>query len=236
MDVRHEPVWFSAARLAADLTLSTASSSSLGERNWIGPSGAARHLGDIGGVHRFRTAGHSRPATAPPRSRRRLAISNATACPGQPAYQPGSRTSWPSSSSATTPPAGPTTSDAAVKGRPRWKRCAPQTTPFQGGLQDGDAGPAGGHEDAAGLADRPSACGGSPEPSMRHRGPGRLAVDRLDILRHGHEGVRGRLVAVQFGAELLVEAAPQHLPSQGITIKSVFQSWALASAIMGRSA
>jgi transposase len=35
-----------------------ATGSSLGELNGIGPSGAARLLGDIGDIHRFRTAGH----------------------------------------------------------------------------------------------------------------------------------------------------------------------------------
>jgi transposase len=38
--------------------LVAATGSSLGELNGIGPSGAARLLGDIGDIHRFRTAGH----------------------------------------------------------------------------------------------------------------------------------------------------------------------------------
>src|SRR5690606_10585465 len=38
--------------------LVTATGSSLEKLNGIGPSGAARLLGDIGGIHRFRTAAH----------------------------------------------------------------------------------------------------------------------------------------------------------------------------------
>jgi transposase len=99
-----------------------ASGSSLQDLNGIGPSGAARLIGDIADIRRFTSRAHfaswngTAPWTPPP------ATSNATACPG-----PGTGastaccTSWPSSSSATTPPAASTTGAVAPKAKPRWK-------------------------------------------------------------------------------------------------------------------
>ncbi len=49
-------------------TLITATGSALRELNGIGPSGAARLLGNTGDIHRFRTRDTSHPGTALPRS------------------------------------------------------------------------------------------------------------------------------------------------------------------------
>ena len=66
----------------------------------------------------------SRPGTAPPRSMPPAANRSATACRGQ--ATGGSTaccTSWPSSSCATTPRAGPTSGARSPPERPRWKPC-----------------------------------------------------------------------------------------------------------------
>jgi transposase len=76
--------------------LVAATGSSLGELNGIGPSGAARLLGDIGDIDRFRTAAH-------------FASWNGTA--------PIEASSGDQSSCVTTPPAGPTTDAVWPRGK-----------------------------------------------------------------------------------------------------------------------
>jgi transposase len=52
-------LWVQPMRSASELTaLVAATGSALQELNGIGPSGAARLIGDIGGVSRFATRGH----------------------------------------------------------------------------------------------------------------------------------------------------------------------------------
>jgi transposase len=95
------------------------SSSSPLELNGIGPSGAARLIGDI---RRFASRGHfaswngTAPLDASSGDQRR------TACP-EPATGAStvSCTSWPSCNSATTPPAGPTTGAVSRRARHLWK-------------------------------------------------------------------------------------------------------------------
>ena len=59
------------------------------------------------------------PPWTPPAATR-----NATACPGPATGASTERcTSWPSSSSATTHPAAPTSAAASPRAKPRWKRC-----------------------------------------------------------------------------------------------------------------
>ncbi len=103
-----------------------ATGSSLQDLNGIGPSGAARLIGDIGDIHRFASRAHfaSWNGTAP------LDASsgdqkNGIACRG-PATGAStvSCTSWPSSSCATTHPAAPTTGAGSPRARRRWKPCA----------------------------------------------------------------------------------------------------------------
>ena len=98
--------------------------SSLLQLNGIGPSGAARLLGDIADIGRFASRAHfaSWNGTAPidasagDQQRHRLsrgpATGESTEC----------CTSWPSCSYATTRPAAPTS--AANSARHQWKRCA----------------------------------------------------------------------------------------------------------------
>ena len=106
--------------------LVAATGSTLLELNGIGPSGAARLLGDIGDVSRFPTRGHfaSWNGTAPidassgEQNRHRLsrqATGGST----------GSCTSWRSSNCATTPKAVPTIGASSPPARPRWKLSAP---------------------------------------------------------------------------------------------------------------
>ena len=112
-----------------------ATGSSLRQLNGIGPSGAARLLGDIGDIHRFRSPAHfaSWNGTAPleassgDHKRHRL--------PG-PATgaSTGSCTSWPSSSSVTTPPAR-LLPPAGCRGQePDGGHAGPQTSSVRCGL------------------------------------------------------------------------------------------------------
>ena len=67
-----------------------ATGSTLLELTGIGPSGAARLLGDVGDVSRFQSRGHSRRGTVPPRSTPPPVSRTGTGCPGRgPADQPG---------------------------------------------------------------------------------------------------------------------------------------------------
>jgi transposase len=104
--------------------LVTATGSSLLTLHGIGPSGAARLLGDVGDIARFADKGRfaSWNGTAPwmPPAVTRTG----TACPGQAtAGSTGSCTSWLSSRCATTPKAAPTTGAGSPPAKPPWKRC-----------------------------------------------------------------------------------------------------------------
>jgi transposase len=105
--------------------LVTATGSSLHELNGIGPSGAARLIGDIGDIARFRTAAHfaswngTAPIEASSGDQRRHRLSRA-----------GNRRInrvlhiMAVVKPATTPPAAPTTGAVSPKARPPWKRSA----------------------------------------------------------------------------------------------------------------
>jgi hypothetical protein len=121
-----EPVAIDKKIKAATIQLTElvqATGSQLQDLNGIGPSSAARLLGDIG---RFASRGHfaSWNGTAPidassgDQQRHRLSRAgdrhiNRTPC-----------TSWPSCSYATTPKPAPTTDANSPQARPRWKPCA----------------------------------------------------------------------------------------------------------------
>jgi transposase len=105
--------------------LVTETGSGLMRLNGIGPSGAARRVGDIGDVSRFPTKAHfaSWNGTAPldassgEQTRHRLSRAGNRrlnrAC-----------TSWPSSNSGTpAPTAAATTTAGSPKAKPRWKPC-----------------------------------------------------------------------------------------------------------------
>jgi transposase len=100
--------------------------SQLQQLHGIGPSGAARLIGDIADIGRFTSRAHfaSWNGTAPidassgDQNRHRLSRPATGA-------STGSCTSWPSSNSATTPRAAATTGANSPKVRPRWKPCAP---------------------------------------------------------------------------------------------------------------
>ncbi|HEY3003766.1 MAG TPA: transposase, partial [Kribbellaceae bacterium] len=99
--------------------------STLTDLQGIGPSGAARLIGDIGDIRRFRTAAHFASWNGTARLKRPPVISAATGSPGSgTGVSTGCCTSWRSSSSAVTPRAAPTTGAASRKARRRWKRSA----------------------------------------------------------------------------------------------------------------
>jgi hypothetical protein len=90
----------------------------------IGPSGAARLLGDIGDIRRFASRAHfaswngTAPTTRPPASR------TGTGSPRpETGASTGHCTSWPSSSCATTPRDAGITGADSKPARPRWKPC-----------------------------------------------------------------------------------------------------------------
>jgi transposase len=104
--------------------LVAATGSSLLQLHGIGPSGAARLLGDVGDIARFADKGRfaSWNGTAPldassgDQVRHRL--------PGQATGGSTVRcTSWPSSRCATTPKAAPTTGGNSPPAKPPWKPC-----------------------------------------------------------------------------------------------------------------
>jgi Transposase IS116/IS110/IS902 family len=106
-----------------ELTELVASTGSrLQDLHGIGPSGAARLLGDIGDIGRFTSRAHfaSWHGTAPidassgDQNRHRLSRAGTGASTAP-------RTSWPSSSCDTTPTAAATTDASSPPARPRWK-------------------------------------------------------------------------------------------------------------------
>ncbi len=102
--------------------LVAATGSTLLELNGIGPSGAARLLGDIGDVARFPPAGTSPRGMAPPRSTPPRVSRTGTGSPGPgTGGSTGCCTSWRSCSCATTPKEGRTTGASFPPARPRWK-------------------------------------------------------------------------------------------------------------------
>jgi transposase len=96
------------------------------ELHGIGPSGAARLLGDVGDILRFASRAHFASGTAPPRSTPPPAITTATGSPAPgTGASTGHCTSWPSSNSVTTPKDVATTGVDSPKANHRWKRYAP---------------------------------------------------------------------------------------------------------------
>jgi hypothetical protein len=117
----------------------------------LGPVGAARVLSDVADVTRFPTGRTSRPGTAPPLSMPPAASRSATACRGR--GTGGSTaccTSWPSSSCATTPKAGPASGARSPRKDEDGGPAVPQTAAIRRGLpparrrgQDSRPSPAG---------------------------------------------------------------------------------------------
>ena len=104
--------------------LVNATGTTLLDLHGIGPSGAARLLVEVGDITRFPTRTTSRPGTAPHPSTPPPATRSGTGCRGRETVRStGSCTSWPPSSCATPPRAGPTTTAESPTARPRWKRC-----------------------------------------------------------------------------------------------------------------
>ena len=91
----------------------------------IGSVGAARILGDVGNVARFANRAHfaSWTGTAPIDASSGQQVRHRLSRAGT-GGSTGSCTSWPSSRSATTPTAAPTTGANSPPARPRWKRSA----------------------------------------------------------------------------------------------------------------
>jgi transposase len=95
----------------------------------VGPSGAARLLGDIDNVARFPTRGHfaswngTAPLDASSGEQQRHRLSEGR----EPAHQRRCCTSWPSCSCATTPKAAPTSGASAPPARRPWRPCAPSS-------------------------------------------------------------------------------------------------------------
>ena len=111
--------------------LVAATGSSLLQLNGIGPSGAARLLGDIGDITRFASRAHFASWNAPPRSTPPPATNTTTDSPGPAtAASTGCCTSWPLSSCATTPRAAPTTAADSPQARPRWKPSEPSNAAY----------------------------------------------------------------------------------------------------------
>ena len=105
-------------------TLVAETGSGLMGLNGIGPSGAARLLGDIGDVSRFPPRPTSRPGTAPPRWMPPLVSRPGTGCRG-PATggSTGPCTSWRWCSCGTpAPTADATTTAGSPRARHRWRR------------------------------------------------------------------------------------------------------------------
>jgi hypothetical protein len=91
----------------------------------IGPAGAARILADVGDVARFPDRNHfaSWTGTAPIDASSGQHLRHRLSRAGN--RRPATSSTWPgSSSSATTPQAGPITGASSPRARPRWKRCA----------------------------------------------------------------------------------------------------------------
>ncbi len=110
---------------AALTELIAATGSKLQQLNGIGPSVAARLLGDIGDIAASPAATTSRPGTAPRRSTPPRATSTAIVCPGLGiGASTGRCISWRSSSCATTPRAVNTSGVNSPRARPQWKPCA----------------------------------------------------------------------------------------------------------------
>jgi hypothetical protein len=105
--------------------LIAATGSSLLTLHGIGPSGAARLLGDVGDIARFAGQGQVRVLEQPPRRWMPPAATRTGAgCHGQ-ATGGSTRccTSWPSSRCAPTPKDGLTTGGRSRPARQRWKPC-----------------------------------------------------------------------------------------------------------------
>jgi transposase len=102
-----------------------ATGSQLMDIHGIGPAGAARILADVGDVARFPDRNHfaSWTGTAPIDASRGQHLRHRLSRAGN--RRPATCFTWPgSSSSATTPRAGPATGASSPLGKPRWKRCA----------------------------------------------------------------------------------------------------------------
>jgi transposase len=114
---------------AADRQLTelvTATGSTLQQLHGIGPSGAARLLGDIADIARFASRGHfaswngTAPLDASSGEHTRHRLSRA----GNRRINRVLHTSWPWSNCATTPRAAATTGASWPPARPRWRPCA----------------------------------------------------------------------------------------------------------------
>ena len=110
-----------------------ATGSHLMDIHGIGPAGAARILADVGNAARFPNRNHfaSWTGTAPIDASSGEHIRHRLSRAGN--RRQATSSIWPgSSSSATTPPAAPTTGTSSLPGRPPWRRYASCPTPSTG--------------------------------------------------------------------------------------------------------